>query len=510
MDRRAFLHRALLASGSTLALPLVGCSTAPSGWGSAPDSRARDLLLPAARRPRRTLEVFLWGGLAPWDTLYAVPAHGRAGGGGAHAGERWMWWAHADETEQRIGACGLELDELLAPFGEDANGELVHLGPFAAPLRARDDIVARLRILVMDHEQFPHQTAVPLTLTGSRLGAPQMAGTAAHIERWVREAEPDRNIPASWVIQPPNPAFRTDNTTTAAAVGRHPGIARPGVLRIGESTRRRVERFARAHLDGRSASFDRAVDAYSAAFEAALTPAGASGPLRSAALDDWRAAQAGLREAPTLAGLLDDALEPGPATSCGESGSLDGTAAGLKAAVRLLTSPVSAARWATVIDGGLIPASHMTGFDTHLDHVRVQARNTLHTLRTLVQLINEPGEDDPDKLDLAQDTVLLTTEFGRSPYPEGDSGLDHWNAGYAVAAFGGWADEARSGVVGAIDVEGRAVDGVRPAELRAALLLAQGIWPFEPEAFATSAVRGVDDRFAAAQRLRQHVLGYGS
>jgi hypothetical protein len=509
MDRRAFLHRVLLASGATLAWPLVGCSS-PGGWGTPPDARARDLLLPEARRPRRTLEVFLWGGLSPWDTLCCVPAHGRAGGGGAHAGERWMWWAHQAETEQHLGTCGLDLSALTEPFAEDAAGELVHLGPFAAPLRGRSDIVERLRVVVMEHDQFPHQTAVPLALSGNRLGAPRMAGTASHVERWIRETEPDRLTPAAWVIQPPNPAFRTDNTPAAAAVGRHPGFARPGVLRIGESTLRQVERFSRAHLDGRDAAFDQAADAYGAAFEAALRPAGAQAPLRSQALDDWRAAQAGLREAPAIAGLLDDALEPAPATSCGEEGSLDGTAGGLRAAVRMLTSPISDARWATVIDGGLIPASHMTGFDTHIDHVRVQARNTLHTLRTLVELINEPDEGDPDKLDLAHDTVLLTTEFGRSPYPETGSGLDHWNAGYAVAAFGGWADAARSGVVGAIDVEGRAVQGVRPAELRAALLLAQGIWPFEPEAFATSDVRGADDRIAAAQHLRQHVLGYGS
>ena len=40
------------------------------------------------------LELFLIGGIAPWDTFYVVPEHGNPAAGGPNAGSQW--WAFQD------------------------------------------------------------------------------------------------------------------------------------------------------------------------------------------------------------------------------------------------------------------------------------------------------------------------------------------------------------------------------------------------------------------------------
>ena len=135
-------------------------------------------------------------------------------------------------------------------------------------------------------------------------------------------------------------------------------------------------------------------------------------------------------------------------------------------------------------------------------------------LQSLTRIVNKPGENNAGKLDLNKHTVVLNTEFGRAPVPEfspnnpDGSGTDHWPYGYVVVAFGGVVDQARSGIVGAIGQDARAIDAISPTEHRAALLMAMGIWPFEPEAFATADVRGLSNEADAAAFLREVVLGY--
>ena len=129
--------------------------------------------------------------------------------------------------------------------------------------------------------------------------------------------------------------------------------------------------------------------------------------------------------------------------------------------------------------------------------------------RQLVSIINEPGESDPAKLDLDQHMVLLTTEMGRTPtiQPYSDGGLNHWPYGFIVALIGGPIRQGQSGIVGSIGEDAMASEYVTPAELRAALLLAQGIYPFSREAFDPSDVRGEYDAIEATRFLMSHVLG---
>ena len=148
------------------------------------------------------------------------------------------------------------------------------------------------------------------------------------------------------------------------------------------------------------------------------------------------------------------------------------------------------------------------------EHVYGQGPNLMHLSRRLAAIINEPGEDDPAKLDLDRHFVLLNTEFGRAPMPEitpanpGGRGTNHWPWGYVVVGFGGFVDEDRAGVVGAIGENGRAISSVTPTEHRAAMLLAMGVWPFSSESFAVGDVRGAGSELEAAMKLRTEILGH--
>jgi hypothetical protein len=127
-------------------------------------------------------------------------------------------------------------------------------------------------------------------------------------------------------------------------------------------------------------------------------------------------------------------------------------------------------------------------------------------LRSLFGIFNGPGETDPRKLNLDDTLVILNTEFGRTPYAEFD-GRNHWPYGYATAFFGGPIGTAEKGIYGAIGPDGNATLAVDPAECRAGALLAMGIWPFSPEAFATSDVRGATTEADAAALALEHCLG---
>src|SRR5690606_3603584 len=143
------------------------------------------------------------------------------------------------------------------------------------------------------------------------------------------------------------------------------------------------------------------------------------------------------------------------------------------------------------IDGGLAP-SFDGGHDSHRDHLAHASTNYVHTLRALAERINAPGEDAPDKLDLSDTVVVITTEFGRSPHRQGElDGLNHWPHGYVSVLLGGPSDEAAAGVHGSIAPDTAVAERfVTPAELRAGLLDALGIYPFDAAAFGLGDLQG--------------------
>jgi hypothetical protein len=131
-------------------------------------------------------------------------------------------------------------------------------------------------------------------------------------------------------------------------------------------------------------------------------------------------------------------------------------------------------------------------------------------MRNLSAIVNTPGENDPTKLDLDDTLIILNTEFGRTPFPqEGSSGRNHHPYGYVTALIGGPITSAQRGVFGAIGPNGLASgDHIKPSENRMAALLALGIWPFAPEGFAVSDVRGAPDEAMGARLVIERALGY--
>jgi hypothetical protein len=129
-------------------------------------------------------------------------------------------------------------------------------------------------------------------------------------------------------------------------------------------------------------------------------------------------------------------------------------------------------------------------------------------MRRLAAKINEPGEGDPGKLDLDRHLVVISTEFGRTPYREGEDGLDHWPGGYVQVLLGGPVGPDQAGVVGAIGEDGWATDWLSPADFRAGMLQGLGIWPFSNEAFALGELRIGGSELDAAVALREKLWGH--
>lgn len=492
----------------------VGCKAEDySGlqpWGTPANAGEAEALLPEALRSSGTLEFYLNGGLNAFDTFYCVPEFGDPADGGPFAGQGW--WAFQDNSQlsipQAFEGCGGQGRPLLTPFARDAAGTNVQLGPFIDALRQRPDILTRMRLFVVRHDQSPHQGGNPIALSGLRFGNPRLAGTAAHVQRYYSEQVGRRALPYSHVILPRNRGVEINNIETAASIGLHGAIARPLVswLQPNSEFPAQLERLA---VQGRSNEVDALVQHYLAEHEARLAAGLEEGTvIRAPVLADYSAAREHLGESESLRALITpDAVALGSSDICGEHTDEDMTRTGLRLALRALLHEPGPARYAISVDGGFLPATGGGVYDTHLSHVGESARNVTHAMRQLVASINEPGEGDPGKLDLDKHTVWLHTEFGRSPFKEGFDGLDHWPQGYVVVAIGGWVDEERAGVVGSIGSGFVAEDWVTPGELRAAMLLSMGIWPFTPQSFAVGDVREGETELDSAMWLREHILG---
>jgi len=496
--RRRWLAGAAAAIGTTAAVgPLLRSRPAAAAqWGAWPSSLA-SLRLPPERRATRVLELFFYGGLCPWDTFYCVPGWGEGEG-------RFL---HAFDVQSRFEPCGGS-GALTRPFASDDAGTEIHLGPWTHPLWSRPDLLARMRVVVTRHDQLPHETAIPLALTGARLGSPQLAGTGSAVQRhFAGEAASERVAPYAYAIHPGG-EFTGENLSAATATGRHPVAARPWDIAIdqGPVLASLLERPATA---SDRATHDALLHLHTERFAARLRGVESRRSARSPALDAWQAMLSAEAHAPDVAPLLDGSLFGlSLAAECGAPprASVPGTSA--HAAARLLLGE-QAARYVLWIDGGLAQ-SQDGGHDSHRDHLAHASLNYTHTLRALADRINAPGEANPEKLDLADTLVVITSEFGRSPHRQDDlDGLNHWPQGYVTVLLGGPVDASAAGVAGSIAPDTAAAERfVTPAELRAGLLDALGIYPFDAAAFGLGDLQGApSDDVAAITMLRRNILG---
>ena len=529
MDRRTFLQ---LASG-TLASFLSGCDkgsgdspgpVARGEWGATPSGQEY-ALLPEERRPEGMLEVFLLGGLSPWETFCTMPQYGAPGAGGLYAGSQW--WSFQEGVDPTVSQwfeqCAGSGRDIIEPFGLDAAGQMVNLGPFVYPLRDRPDILSRMRVWVMTHSLEPHPAAIPLTVSGLSVSNPRMAGLGTHIQRYFSDRAPsDRSAPFSYAIFL-NSLNRADLGAPATALGLHPASAQPLGLQLGEEPVL-PRQLPRPGTAGYTSDLDALVGHYTSVFQQRLRQGGPN--TRAPGLREYLASRRGLRSHEALQGLLPASLfEHLEIDMCSRHPAYhdiavmtatDETRSALQIARHLLTAGDQAARYVQVMDGGIYPNPNGQGYDTHDEHVLGQGANVSHVCRRIAEIVNEPGEDDPAKLDLDRHFVLLNTEFGRSPTPEVTTsnpfgfGSNHWPWGYVIVGFGGPIDEERAGFVGSIGEDAYAVSATTPSEHRAAMLLAMGIWPFTEESFGVGNVRGASTELDATLRLKRDVLGYDS
>jgi len=479
-------------------------------FGEFPGSAA-SVALPAELRAQSVLEVFLYGGLSPWETLYLVEEYGRPSDPD-HPNQQFYTYLGGgpDSVEAALDVCGFPAGEAMGlPFATDHNGAQVQIGPFAYRLRQRADLLARMRLLVHRHRLEPHEAAVPQALTGKPLGQPAAAGLGAHVQRFsVDHGGAARSAPYSYVFA--TGGLPGDNVSAAAATGLHPGAARPLTINIdnAEGFYQLLAREKVGSLDARD-RYDQLMQVYVDQYRQRLRWRGAGDPVRSARFTDLSLAVESVGGADAIAAVMDQSLFIArEGAACGEQAPLDVPGMSLDAARHLLLHPEQPARYVCVSDVGLYEASGGGGYDTHTSTSHDTARNFDNMLRGLLAIINAPGEADPAKLDLDRTLVILNTEFGRTPVPQdGGSGRNHHPYGYVTAFLGGPIRDGQAGIHGAIGPDGTASEYMLPSENRIAALLALGIWPFSPEAFAVSDVRGAADEPDAARLVTERALG---
>lgn len=480
--RRTLAAAAIGAAG--LWLPSVSQA---SVWGSIPATAGTVWATPP---DLRILEIHLYGGLSMWETFYA-----RAPG----AANRFRGFDAEIAALPFAGCDAAFTDPAPAPFANDANGRPVHLGPATRPLW-KPAILDKMRIVVLAHEFQPHEAAIPLTMTGQRLGNPKLAGLGAAIQHHFVsrdiEAGPPPPRPYSYVLWPETFSFPTDNLQASAAIGMHPAYARPLVLKVGAGLPGFLGSLTRSGIRGeRDALLRQYVDQYSASLRhssmLSTTPAGRT---RSKGFAAFESSSAMVFGAASLHGLLTAPGSPAPLAlpsdpACPSAGTFENMPGhGIRLAAYLLAQTgANAPRYACVIDKGMQTASGGGAYDTHGGpHASVTTANLFNICKTLRELV------DAGTLDLTKTMVVLTTEFGRTPDRTG-SGRNHWPEGFCQVLIGGpvtrgvsgaLLDGNASGVAAGDDGRADPARHFKPADLRAAILTACGILPFENDAYA--------------------------
>lgn len=504
MKRRDFLKGAAVVAagaGGGAAATLLGEKEA-SAFGEIPKG-AEASAVPESLRAQNILEIFLYGGVSQYESFYCVDAFGQSDSTG------WWTFFNSGDVQKAVAKCGYA-GPLLEDFAKDEGGNQVKFGPFVMPLRDRPDVMDRVRVAVTRHDLEPHEAAIPLALAGRGLGHPALAGLGSHIQRYFvdRNTQPGR-APFSYVLLSANLGFPTDNIRSASAIGMHPGAARPLSLKV-DAAGDISALLARGTVGQNRAAYDALMKDYIAQYNARLTRPGGGGPLRSPRVSDLVSASDSIAGSDAIAAVLESKyFTTFGGSECGDSAGTDSTTMSLALATHLLTHPTTPARYVCVVDGGLQQADGGGGYDTHGECSHTQSRNLGHTLKALMSLINTPGENNPDKLDLDKTMIVLTTEFGRTPYQQGGGkGRNHWPYGYPITFIGGPVRAASKGVFGACTADGKAtMTSSTPQENRIAALLALGIWPFAQESYNVSDVPGAANEAEAAKLVKERQLG---
>lgn len=510
ISRRSFIKAATVASAAGAAGLLT--SRYAFGWGEITSST---VLGSIPTNGFKVLEIFLYGGVSPWETFYV-----RSGvsdpffGLGTQIGDL-DWSGSCSNVPSPSGE--------INAFGSDSRGT-VAWGPSTKPLW-RSDIFNRARMVVLQHNLEPHEAAIPYSLTGHVLGRPNFSGLGAAVSH--RFANSGHPLPYSYVLMPDGGATVGDNFHGMISTGTHGGEHRPLLLMIGPSSGSIATQLQRT---GMSSQANDLLRFYRASYADKVRTNGVVA--RSKGYAAYAAGVDNLLGAPALATLLSSAnLAPANEAACasflpsGPITDLNRTATAIRAGAFLLSQPESSggARYVGVIDGGLVQAGG-AGYDTHSDNTLATGTNIWNTCSALASVIDTASPPAAGKISLNDTMVVIKTEFGRTPSPNGGAGRDHWPHGYVNIIIGGPITSTSRGIAGAIGFSGTEkghalpvtisptleLGHFTPSEFQAALMLAVGIFPFQPENFGIGdmslATRDIGEDATAIQ-LRSVVLG---
>lgn len=409
MRRRRFLQAVGLGAAG-IGLGLRSRRARASSWGDVDPT-----VWPIGTSPAMgVLEIYLWGGMAPWESFYYRPAAGSTTRGFDPDVTSLMWNPACPGTPSGL------VSQFLAKDKSGA-GKDVHLGPFARPLW-RSDIRSRTRVVVMQHDLVPHEAAIPYALSGRRLGRSDATGLGAPIQRRARALDLTNQhpLPFAYCLVPStsigNPMFNTFD-----AVGNHGGNAKPVVLPIGDPSGF-LASLNRTVPDGA----DDLLAQYTVQYGNRLKRGGSA--TRSAAFGDYASSSTGLASAPLLSTFLGGApLTPGAGAFCstdtgGFTPASHFSGSALRTAAYLLNHPDATRRagYVGIIDGGLNNLGF--AYDVHDSggtpgQVQRTSSNLWETLAALAAIIRAPGDPpDPSKIDLQTTLIVIKTEFGRTPY----------------------------------------------------------------------------------------------
>jgi hypothetical protein len=497
----------------------------------------------------KVLEIHLFGGMAPFESFYYRDAAGLRTRGFDKEVRELRWDAIHCKSTPRWRPQGLDTRQ----FSTDSRGRTIHFGPFAKALWVRPDILARTRVAVQRHALLPHEAATPLSMTGHPIGRPNLAplGAAIQHRRAVedRQAGRERVLPHSYALLPQNGAFPDLFRLVEAvqtSIGEHPGFAQPLALKIGPGFGDFIKLLDRSNLQAPTLKVDALLDQYRQQYRDRLRWGTAQKVARSRAYTDYHTASSLLSSADTLKELLDvdtnqvgfDPISVGTDPICA-SETLQGfstvsnpTRTALKLAAFLLSHKEAekAASSVFVLDAGLVLTS--LPYDVHDEnHVGVTGANLWNVLYALQDVIRDesnPRPGDDYRINLDETLIVINTEFGRTPFKSKElvvnnnsMGRDHWPSAYTATIIGGPIAPAlpKTGgrVIGSIsDLENeQAVADIflSPTDLRAALLLAAGVDPFERENFALGSIspflKGSDHK-GTRVNLRKTVYGVGA
>jgi hypothetical protein len=503
-SRRTFLRG---ASGA-LALGLSG--TARAGGGLV------ERTVPGSTTHFKVLEVFFAGGLSHRETLWVerpdeAPVVRRIGTLDPRTHPLLTTGAPPDWTAwlPSVGA------HLGAEYRQgSAGGKEVHLGPCAEPLvrpnATGTRIADRLRVIATGHDLDVHGAAQEFMLQGSTAFSAEdrAAGVGAAIAR--HTGKRSYIFYASRLFDPAYAA------AMAAVSGRH-GTA-PTQIPCDDPS----------FIDGlvgdpRIGPRDALSGHYTDLYEGGLVfahPAAAGRRARSVAFDRYAEGQRTTFEGGSLASAITELT-----VSAGTTLWDNPTRRALKASIGILAA--NASSYCCVVDGGVAGDTFggFSHYDSHGEdsfdmHAANVTGNVLNVLRTLRE------ENDAGRLKLDETLVVLNTEFGRSFWKP--TGSHHCWRGFAVALLGGPIPFGARGLVGALtftredDGLTHEVDNPAPAtggllgpapvsstDLRAAVLQAAGIHPFQPDVYR-QAEAGVPEGLSdddAADRLATHLFG---